>query len=73
MSVSRSLIKRSQAASWADAHGWGLTLTKGQHLRARCPTGCCLVIISNSSSDYRSDRNAISLMRRCPNSQKEGA
>ena len=73
MNVSRSLIKRSQAATWADAHGWDLTLTKGQHLRARCPTGCCLVIISHSSSDHRGDRNAIALMRRCPDSTKETA
>ena len=65
MTVSKNLIKRSQALTYADQHGWDLEVTGNNHIRARCPEGCCVVILANSESDWRSGRNAISLMRRC--------
>lgn len=59
----RSLVKRSRAARHAQQNGWDVEQTKNGHFRLS--RGAHIVVIAGTASDWRSDRNALSKLRRC--------
>lgn len=51
------------AAEFAEAHGFTVSLTRGNHLRFTRP-GCKSVFAGSTVSDQRAARNVISLLQR---------
>jgi len=52
-----------QLASFAEANGWTITRTPGGHIKFS-KHGCSSIFTSCTSSDHRSDRNALASLRR---------
>lgn len=56
--------KARRLMDWAAANGWSCSLSRGGHLRFMHESGVGPVFCAATPSDSRSEKNAISLMRR---------
>ncbi len=67
------MAKKNPAVALASDRGWEIRYSRGGHLLRDCPYGCCRVVATTSPSDWRGEKNAVSIIKKCPQRTTKGA
>lgn len=67
----RRAAKRNAAVALAVDAAWTIRRGGRGHLILDCPYGCCCrVVVSLSPSDWRGEKNAASIIKKCQRTRK---